>query len=136
VALSYVTNLIPASVTVGGKTGWAIVDTGNPIVLLDPSTFPSIAGLVSGGNLPSMLVSSQIVANVFVLATDDGLTSPDPAFPLAANVGCSAICGFVATFNYRDVNFGLGTSAPAPPANLGAETVFDSLSRGAATSTA
>jgi len=125
VAFSYVTNLIPAQITVGGTSATAYVDTGNPFVLLDPSTFTSISGLAAlGGDIPSVVVGSTTAENVYVIPTTDGLTSPDPAFPLHANLGCTAICKFVATFNYRDVAFGLAPAAPAPPAGLEPEIVL------------
>ncbi len=125
-AFSRATNLIPVDVSVGGASGLGIVDTGNPLVLLDPSTFGSVAGLPqNGGNVSSISLGSQTAKNVYVLPTNAGLTSPDPQLPLSANVGYAAIGSYVATFNYRDVTFGLGTVAPPPPAGLEPETVLD-----------
>jgi len=124
-AFSYVTNLIPVSVGYGGASATGIVDTGNPWVLLDPTVFTSAASLPGNGvSVPTIDIASQTVSNVYVVPSNDGLQSPDPAFPLAANVGCAGICGKVAGFNYRDAVFSLGTSAPSPPSGLLAEKVF------------
>jgi len=118
-AFSYLTNLIPVDVTISGETGNAFVDTGNPLVLLDPLTFPSIVSLPqTGGPVSSMTVGTRSLRNVYALPSNAGLTSPDPAFPLGGNIGCTAICSLVASFNYRDVTFALGPTAPAPPSGL------------------
>jgi hypothetical protein len=124
-AFSYLTNLVPVDVTVAAASGQGFVDTGNPLVLLDPGTFPSVNDLPpNGGPVPSMTVASQTVTNAFALATLDGLTSPDPAFPLDANIGCTAICGYVAAFDYRGATFALGPAAPTPPSGLEPETTL------------
>jgi hypothetical protein len=118
-AFSYLTNLIPVGVTVDGATGNAFVDTGNPLVLLDPLTFPGVVNLpTNGGLVPSITVGTRNLSNVYTLPSNAGLTSPDPAFPLGGNIGCTAICSLVASFNYRDVTFALGPTAPAPPSGL------------------
>jgi len=125
-AFSYITNVIPVQVTYGGTTATGFVDTGNPFIELDPTVFTSAASLSSNGqDVPSLVVGgSTTVTNAYVIPTNEGLSSPDPAFPLAANLGCAGICGFVATFNYRDVVFGLGSTAGTPPSDLAAETVL------------
>jgi hypothetical protein len=118
-AFSYLTNLIPVDVTVNGATGNAFVDTGNPLVLLDPLTFPSVENLpASGGLVSSITLGTRSVSNVYALPSNAGLTSPDPAFPLGGNIGCSAICSLVASFDYRGAAFGLGPAAPALPAGV------------------
>jgi hypothetical protein len=121
-AFSHITNLTPVQVSVGSTTGWGIVDTGDPVVELDPAVFTSASSAEI--TLPAITVASTTVHNVLVLGSDDGLTSPDPSFPLAANIGCGALCGRVASFNYRDVTFALGSAAPSPPSGLLAETVL------------
>ena len=125
-AFSYTTNLILAHVTEGTESGTAIVDTGNPFVLLDPVTFTSVAHLPqNGADVPSLIIGRVTATGVYVVPTADGLSSPDPAFPLAANLGCTGICKFVASFNYRDVALTLGSAASTPPTGLLPETIMD-----------
>jgi hypothetical protein len=124
-AFSYLFNLIPVDVTIAGASGQGYVDTGDPLMLLDPTTFPSVNDLPpNGGPVPSMTVASQSVTNAFALSSSAGLTSPDPAFPIGANVGCTAVCAYVAAFDYRGASFFLGSSAPTPPTGLEPETTM------------
>jgi hypothetical protein len=124
-AFSYLYNLIPTQVSEGGGSGTGYVDTGDPWVLLDPATFASVASLpANGAAVSSITIGGQDESNVYVVPTDEGLTSPDPSFPFVSNVGCTGICGYVATLNYRDALFGLGSAAPSPPSGLEPETVF------------
>ncbi len=130
-AFSYLTNLIPVDVTAGSTTGPGFVDTGNPFVLLDPAVFSAASGLAAnGGTVPSMTIGTQAVSDVYVVPTANGLTSPDPAFPLTANVGCTGICSFVAAFDYKGAAFALGASAPTPPAGLEPELTLPFLFEG------
>jgi hypothetical protein len=123
-----VTNLTPVRVSIGGATGWGIVDTGNPVVELDPETFPSVSS--SESTIPLLKVGSFSVDKVLAIGSADGLASPDPDFPLSANIGCGALCGHVAAFNYRDVIFSLGTQAPPPPSALLAASSLDFTLKG------
>jgi hypothetical protein len=112
-AFSRLTNSIPTYVTVAGASGWAIVDTGNPWVLLDPMTFPSTASLSGGGTIPAIEVASQTAANPFVFGSGTGDVMADPTFSVDGNIGCSVLCSFTAGFNYRDVSLTLGGAPPA-----------------------
>jgi hypothetical protein len=130
-AFSYLTNLIPVDVEVSGTTGQGFVDTGNPFVLLDPGVFSAASSLpTNGGYVPSMTIDTQAVSNVYVVPTASGLTSPDPAFPLTANVGCTGICSFVAAFDYKAAVFALGATAPALPAGLEPEITLPFMFEG------
>jgi Aspartyl protease len=122
VAFAHITNLTPVEVSVGSGMGWGIVDTGDPIVELDPAVFPSAS---SDAKLGAIEVGTLTVHDVQVLASAEGLTSPDPALPLVANIGCGALCGRVASFNYRDVTFALGTDVPSAPSGLLQESILD-----------
>jgi hypothetical protein len=120
-AFSYLTNLISTQVTVQGSSGTAFVDTGNPFILLSTSTYPSVSSLpAGGGTVPQVVVGGQSVSGPYVIPATaaDGLVSPDPAFPLDGNVGCTGICTFVATFDYRTATFSLGSARPASPAGV------------------
>jgi len=113
-AFSRLTNSIPITITVGGVSGWAFVDTGNPWALLDPTIFPSAAGLpVNGGTLPSITLASEIATNPYVIGSTGGDLQGDSTFSLDGNIGCTVVCGFTPSFNYRDVTVTLG-GAPAP----------------------
>ncbi len=117
-AFSLLTNSIPAYVTVGGASAWALVDTGNPWVLLDPTTFPAAASLpTSGGTLSSIALASETASNAYVFGSNSGDVQADATFRLAGNIGCSVVCDFAPAFNYRDVTLTLGNTTP--PDGLG-----------------
>lgn len=117
VAFSRLTNAMPVDITVGAATGWAIVDTGNPWVLLDPTTFPAAASLSAqtGGSLSSPLViSSSTLNGVYAFGSNAGDDPVESMFQIDGNVGCTVLCGLVPSLNYRDVTFTLGgTAAPS-----------------------
>ena len=123
-AFSRLTNTIPTEVTVGSSTGWTIVDTGNPWVLLDPTAFPTAASLpANGGPIASVTAGSETVNGPYAFGSASGDLTADATFTLDGNLGCTVICGFVAAFNYRDVTFGLAATAPSPPSGVGAATL-------------
>jgi hypothetical protein len=125
-AFSHITNVLLAPVSAGGASGLGFVDTGNPWVLLDPSKYPAAQALpATGGDVSAVTVASETAENVYVVAEPGGFPSPDPSIALASNAGCTAICSFVAAFDYQNVAFSLGTDAPTPPAGLNPETVVD-----------
>jgi hypothetical protein len=119
-----VTNFIPVEVTVAGATGLGFVDTGDPVTELSPQTFPS-APSVAGGVVPQITIGSTTVSNVQAFGSSQGLISVDPAYPFTANLGYTSLSGKVATFNYRDVTFSLGSSVPGAPSGLLSESVID-----------
>ncbi len=131
VAFSRLTNSIPTYIEAGGTGGWAIVDTGNPWALLDPTVFPSAAGFMSGGNIPSIVVADRTVDDPFVFSSSTGDVLADATFNISGNVGCSVLCGFTANFDYRDVTLTLGKSTP--PSGLGAPMLQTFALEGGAT---
>jgi Aspartyl protease len=122
-AFSYLNDVMPVDVTVGGATGWAIIDTGDPWALLDPSTFPSASGLSNGGDIASIAVGGVTVESPYAFGSTAGDDTDYAPFDINANLGCTVVCGYVTSLNYRDVVFSLG--ATSPPAGLGATTTFD-----------
>jgi hypothetical protein len=75
-------------------------------VLLNPATFPLAP---ANGSVGTVDVAAQTFTNVPVITSSESPTSPDPAVPLGGLFGCFILCSSVATFNYRDVVFTLGT---------------------------
>jgi hypothetical protein len=129
VAFSRLTNAIPVQLTVGSASGWGFADTGNPWALLDPTVFPSAASLTSGGDIASIELASETSKNPFVFASTDGDIALDSTFNISANVGCSVLCGFAPSFNFRDVALVLDGAAP-PSGLLAAQTVSFTLEGG------
>ena len=123
-AFSYLTNSIPVAIEVDGFTGLVIVDTGNPWVLLDPTTFGDAANLpTTGGTVPSITLADQTSSLPWTYGTTSGDLQVDPTFSINGNVGCTVLCNFVAAFDYRDVTFALDPTSK--PSNLGASTTLD-----------
>jgi hypothetical protein len=95
-------NLVFADVMIDGKEGAMVVDTGAPIVLVDPRQFP-------GANLPSMGAASVNVS--FGALTVDAVPaysdSTDP-LPFGGLVGGNLLRQFSAQFDYRDQTLRLG----------------------------
>jgi len=122
-AFSYLTDTIPATITVDGARGLAVIDTGDPWVLLDPTTFPAAASLSqSGGTVPSIALAGTSTNDPWVYGSTTGDVDIDPTFAIEANVGCTVLCGLVASFNYRDVTLTLGSATT--PSGLEASTTL------------
>ncbi len=109
-AFSRLTNLIPTNAVVGGSSGWVYVDTGNPWALLDPTTFPSAAA--NGGTLPSIAMGGVTASNPFAYGSATGDITGDSTFNVYGNVGCTVVCGFTPSFNFRDATLTLGNVSP------------------------
>ena len=99
---------------VGGTTGLLEVDTGDPLLLLNPVTFP---GAPYTGSVGSVRVGSDTLSSVPVVASGFlGVSTPDPAVPLGGLLGCTVLCTTIVSLDYRDTTFTLGGAAA--PANL------------------
>ena len=122
IAFSRLTNAIPTEITADGSTAYGVVDSGNPWVLLDPAAFPSAATLpASGGALDAITAGGVTRTKPYVIPTSTGDVSGDSTLTLRGNLGCSVLCGQVASFDYRAVTFTLGDTAPTDaPTDLGA----------------
>ncbi len=122
VAFSRLTNAIPTEISADGSTAYGVVDSGNPWVLLDPAAFPTAATLpANGGALDAITAGGFTRTKPYVIATSTGDVSGDSTLTLRGNLGCSVLCGQVASFDYRAVTFTLGDAAPADaPTDLGA----------------
>jgi hypothetical protein len=100
-------------VTVDGVTGTVVVDTGSPIVGLDPEPFAG-AGLPDGdGTVPTFAVGDVTFSNAPVIGADL-LSGGDPTTPLDGTMGCTILCNFAIALDYRDQTFTLGTSTMLP----------------------
>ena len=131
-AFSHLTNALPVYVTVDGASAWAFVDTGNPWVVLDPTAFPGVASLpTNGADVPTLDVGGTTVNEVYVIASAAADINNEPPFTLEGNLGCTVVCAYAASFNYRDALFSL--NATAPPSGLGADTALDFELAGGAT---
>jgi hypothetical protein len=107
-AFTRVTKILLVPVDVAGTTGLLGVDTGDPFVLLNPTTFP---GAPAVGSVATLSVESDHLTQVPVITSSDSPTSPDPSITLGGLLGCTIICKSVVSFNYRDTVFTLGSSA-------------------------
>jgi hypothetical protein len=130
-------DLLLVNAQVGGVSGALVVDTGSPIVALDPSAF-STAGFPAGGgaaSVASMTIGGLTFHGQPVVAAPL-VTSPDPTVPLAGSLGCGVLCAFAVSLDYRGSTVTLGASTPpngvAPPVAVpfsleggGTETLAD-----------
>ncbi len=104
-------NVFAVPLKVGNTIKTVVVDTGAPVVVLDPTvysqeTLPTLQGTVSrmeGFGL--RFTDAPVVAAPLGLSLGDG--------PLGGLVGGELICHFVTAFNYREPSVTLG--APATP---------------------
>jgi len=113
IAATNVLDTLMIPVTVDGVRGTAIVDTGSPVVLLDPSTFVD-AGLPDGGGaVPTLTVGALTFPGAYVVGANL-IASPDPSIPLGASLGCGILCNFAVSLDYRDATLTLGASSPPP----------------------
>jgi aspartyl protease/PDZ domain-containing protein len=109
-AFTRVSNVLLVPVDVGGTTGLLGVDTGDPFVLLNPTTFPKAPAVGAVGTLS---VESDDLTNVQVITSSLSPTSPDPAITLGGLLGCTVLCSSVVTFDYRDALFTFGDTSSA-----------------------
>jgi predicted aspartyl protease len=110
-----VTDILIVPVTVNGVTAAAIVDTGSPIVALDPASFPH-AALPDGSGPVDMLTVGDLHFPGATVIGANLITSPDPSIPFGGSLGCAVLCEFEVSLNYRDSRLTLGPGAP--PANI------------------
>jgi Aspartyl protease/PDZ domain len=107
-AFTRATNLFLVPVDISGTTGLLGVDTGDPFILLNPATYP----LAPATGTETLTIASQDYPNIQVITSSQSPTSPDPDVPLGGLLGCPILCNTVASFNYRDTVFTIG-SAPS-----------------------
>jgi hypothetical protein len=104
-------NVLLADVTVDGVTGQRIVvDTGSPVVVLAPAAFPGVALPAGYGPVGSLTFGGLTFDGPSVVAADL-LMSPDPTVPIAGLLGCTIMCDFELSLNYRDGAVALGPGA-------------------------
>jgi hypothetical protein len=127
-AFTHVTNLLLVPVDVAGTTGLLGIDTGDPFVLLNPTTFPK--GPVVG-SVATLSVESEHLTEVPVITTSDSPASPDPSVPIGGLLGCTVICKSIVSFDYQNGVFTLGSRAP--PSGLLAETSLPFALKGGGT---
>jgi hypothetical protein len=115
IAVTVAANVLVAPVTVGGVSGGVVVDTGSPIVALDPLPFQG-AGLPSGsGTLPALTLGGLTFHELPVVGAPL-IASPDSTVPMDGSLGCSVLCAFKVSLNYRDAT--LTFAATASPASV------------------
>jgi gag-polyprotein putative aspartyl protease/PDZ domain-containing protein len=108
-AFTHLTNLLVVPVDVAGTTGLLGIDTGDPFVLLNPTTFPSAPEV---GSVSTLVVESDHLTKVPVITSSDSPSSPDPSVPLGGLLGCTVICSSVVSFDYQNAVFTIGSSTP------------------------
>jgi Aspartyl protease/PDZ domain len=129
VAFTRVSGVITTPVDVDGTTANLVVDTGDPFLLLNPTEFPSAPAV---GTESSVEVGSTTQSNIQVITSSASPTSPDPSVPVGGLLGCTVICGGLASFDYRAATFTLGSVAA--PAGLEAATTLGFTFDGGGTS--
>jgi len=107
-----VSDILVVDLSVGDAHATAVVDTGSPIVALDPSSFtgahlPNGAGNISTLTLGALTFTNQSVVGANLIA------SPDPSIPIGGSLGCGILCAFAVSLDYRGSTVTLG-SAPGP----------------------
>ncbi len=119
-AFATVNNLLATSLTIGGVTRWAYVDTGNPETALDLVQFIDDRNFPSGGGpVASAVIGDVTEQNMLVSDSPFADVVGDPELPLFGNIGCTTLCGHVAAFDYSASSFTLDPAAP-PSAAVGA----------------
>ena len=101
--------------TLAGTTSKVVVDTGSPVVNLDPRVFPKDALPAGSGTVSGLSVGDLVFADPPVVGASL-INTPDPTIPLGGILGCGILCSFAVSWNYRDLTLTLG-QAP-PPANV------------------
>ncbi len=125
--------LVPLSID--GVSGNAVVDTGSPIVALDPSAFSGATLPDGAGTVASMTLGSLLIADPSLVGADL-VTSPDPTVPMDGSLGCGVLCAFIVSLDYRGQTVTFGASSP--PSGVeepGASVAFTLQGGGTATLT-
>ena len=105
-AFTRASNVFAVPVDIDGTTALLGVDTGDPFVFLNPTSFPSTP---EDGTVGKVTVASQTFTSVPVVTSSQSPASGDTAVVFGGLFGCFILCSSVANFNYRDVVFSLGT---------------------------
>jgi len=87
-------------VSVNGVPGSAVVDTGSPIVALDPASFVA-ASVPNGSGTIASLALGDLSFTALSVVGGDLLSSPDPSVPIEGSIGCTLLCAFAVSFDYR-----------------------------------
>ena len=122
-AYSHATALVPASVVANGTSAVLFVDTGSPFVAIDPAAFGDVVANGAVGNLALLQVGSSSFSDVQVVGASS-LTPQDPHAPVVGVLGCSIICGHVASFDYQGARFGLDGALTPPAVGPGTSFAF------------
>ncbi len=115
IAATHSTDILIVDVSVDGVRGNAVVDTGSPIVALDPSAFAGATLPDGAGTVGSLALGPLAISHPPVVGANL-ITSPDPTVPIDGSLGCGILCAFVVSLDYRGATVTLGASAP--PANV------------------
>ena len=108
-------DVLVVEVGVGGAHAGVVVDTGSPVVALDPAAFGAATLPAGGGTVPALTVGALTFTRPYVVGADL-VPSPDPTAPLAGSLGCGVLCAFAVALDYRASTVTLG--AAAPPAGV------------------
>lgn len=114
-------DVLVVDVAVNSGAGTLVVDTGSPIVALDPASFRS-AGLSSGARTVTTLALGGLTFMDPAIVTGDLVSSPDPTLPIDGSLGCAILCAFAVSLDYRGSTVTLSSSPPAPAALAGLES--------------
>jgi hypothetical protein len=120
-------NLMVTDIVVDGdEQGRVVVDTGSPGVFLSPTIFPRVKP--SAVDTVRSLAFSHLLFQQPTVVGTDVINSTDSAAPIGGVVGCSILCNFEVSLNYRDATLTLGgTPLPADVDTLGTSLPFTLL---------
>jgi Aspartyl protease len=124
-------NLLLADISVDGVGGRrVVVDTGSPIIVLSPASFPG-AAFPPGGTVDSLAFGGLTFHHPTV-AAGTITTIPDPTVPIAGVVGCTLLCEFAVSLNYRDALVTLGPTATPLGADIPGAAISFAIQGGTA----
>jgi hypothetical protein len=126
-------DVLVVPVTVDGVTGGLVVDTGSPVVALDPTPFQGATLPRGGGTLPALTLGGLTFHQLPVVGANL-ISSPDSTVPMDGSLGCSVLCAYAVSLNYRDATLTFAaTGSPSHVEAPGATVPFSLLGGGEST---
>jgi hypothetical protein len=107
--------LVVVDVTLDGMSGPRLVaDSGAPVVVIDPAMAPAMTVPNGIGTVQRFGVGDVVIESLPVVGTNILGMGGSGALPIAGLMGCTVLCAFTPSFNYRDAQLTLGSGAPDP----------------------
>jgi hypothetical protein len=93
-------DILLIGVSVDGVDAMSVVDTGSPIVALDPGAFPGAAVPDGEGTVSLFGIGALVIHDAPVVGANL-ITSSDPTLPIGASLGASVLSSFAVALDYR-----------------------------------